>query len=93
MLIKFEVEEIIDEVYSDEIIKGNVDLWGKVEYIYKVECDFIIRELNFVVIGEYEIFLIFLIEDLILECNKKIKINLDDIIDVGMIFGEKVIVF
>ena len=91
MPTKSEVEEIIDEVYSDEITKGNVDLWGKVEYIYKVERDSITRELNSVVTGEYETFSIPSIEDLISECNKKIKTNLDDIIDAGMTPGEKVI--
>ena len=54
--IKSEVEEIINEVYSDEIIQGDVSLWGKVEYLYETERDSITGELNSVVIGEYETF-------------------------------------
>ena len=91
MPTKSEVEEIINEVYSDEITQGNVNLWGKVEYLYETERDSITRELNSVVTGEHETFSIPSIEDLISECQRNLKTNLDDIINVHMTPGEKVV--
>ncbi|MDE5086910.1 MAG: hypothetical protein O4805_07015, partial [Trichodesmium sp. St16_bin2-tuft] len=88
---KSEVEEIINKVYSDEITQGDVSLWGKVEYTYETERDSITGELNSVVTGEYETFSIPSIEDLISECQKNLKTNLDDIINVQMTPGEKVV--
>ena len=88
---KSEVEEIINEVYSDEITQGDVSLWGKVEYLYETERDSITGKLNSVVIGEYETFSIPSIEDLISECQKNLKTNLNDIINAHMTPGEKVV--
>ena len=88
---KSEVEEIINEVYSDEITQGDVSLWGKVEYLYETERDSITGELNSVVIGEYETFSIPSIEDLISECQRNLKTNLNDVINAHMSPEEKVV--
>ncbi|NER02187.1 MAG: hypothetical protein F6K17_05840 [Okeania sp. SIO3C4] len=86
---KSDVQQIIDEIYRDDLVNPAVNFWSKIEYTYDTERDPVTGELTSVVTGEHETFSIPSIDDLITQCQKLLQTKFDEIIDAGMTPGEK----
>ena len=86
---KSDVEDIINNIYAEDLTNPGVSLWGKTEYVYDVERDLVTGELASKVVSEYETFSIPSIDDIITQCQKLLKTNFDEILDARMTPAEK----